>query len=76
MRDALCEAHWIGTRSAAQILGVSVRRVRQLAALGLLPAMHDTRGNLRFRRAQVEVIANARDARWWLERTRSQSRFL
>ena len=57
---------WLNTIEAAdtEILGVTPRRVRQLVQRGLMPEVR--RGNRSyyyFRRAQVEVIANARRSR-------------
>ena len=48
--------------SAAAILGVSTNRVHQLVHRGFLPAV-DHEGRRYFRRQQVEVVANAREAR-------------
>lgn len=55
-------AYWATTREAAQILGVTRERVRQLADRDRIPAVrhHD---RWFFRRAQLEVVATARDAR-------------
>jgi excisionase family DNA binding protein len=50
-------------REAAQILGVSRERVKQLVDSGRLPCV-EYRGRRYFRRQQVQVIANARNARW------------
>lgn len=55
---------WISTSEAAEILHVTDVRVRQLVDAGRLPAERDDLGHYRYRRAQVEVIANARDARF------------
>lgn len=54
--------YWCRAREAAEILGISVSRVGQLAAEGRLPfVVHH--GQRLYRRGQLEVIANARDAR-------------
>ena len=56
--------YWATTREATEILGVSRARVRQLAERGRIPAVwHE--GHWYFRRHQIEVVANARDARKW-----------
>jgi excisionase family DNA binding protein len=52
---------WMGTNKTALRLGVSPRRVRQLAATGELPGLND-RGRLRFRRADVDAIRDRRRA--------------
>ena len=55
---------WFATnREAAQILGVSRSRVSQLVNAGRLPFV-ERRGRRYFRRQQIQVIANARNARW------------
>jgi len=55
---------WFATdRAAAQILGVSRSRGTQLVNAGRLPFV-EYRGRRYFRRRQVRVIANARNARW------------
>ena len=55
--------YWVTTREAAEILGVSATRVRQLVRRDLLPSV-ERQGRLFFRRPQVQVVANARQARW------------
>ena len=50
------------TAGVAEILGVTPNRVRQLVDRGFLPAVRHE-GRWYFRRHQVEVIANAREAR-------------
>ena len=54
--------YWLSSTEAAEILGVSTTRVKQLARDGRLPAVRHGR-YYRFRRHQIEVIANAREAR-------------
>jgi excisionase family DNA binding protein len=53
---------WVTTRQVAALLGVSTRQVRYLVEGDNLAAVRRGRGYL-FRRAQVEVIANAREVR-------------
>ena len=53
---------WLTTRDAATLLGVSDRQVRYLVAEDKLPAARRGKGDL-FRRAQLEVMANGREAR-------------
>ena len=63
MNDAPREDdQWITSAEVAEILGVTQHRVRQLVARGLLPAVHH-QGRWYFRHQQVEVVANAREAR-------------
>jgi len=54
--------YWTTTAGAAEILGVTPNRVRQLVERGFLPAVQH-KGRWYFRRHQVEVIANARESR-------------
>ncbi len=57
----------ITRREAAGILGVSPGRVTQLVDADLIPCVEVPTPNRRrrmYRRAQLEVVANARDARW------------
>ncbi|QWZ09735.1 helix-turn-helix domain-containing protein [Nocardioides panacis] len=54
--------YWVTALDAADILGVTRRRVTQLAERGFLPAVQHE-GRWLFRRHQVEVVANAREAR-------------
>ena len=53
---------WVDVAEAAAILEVSRERVRQLAAHGRVPAVRHE-GRWLFRRRQLEVVANARNAR-------------
>ena len=54
--------YWLTASEAAEVLGVTPKRVHQLAERGRLPVVeHD--GRRWFRRPQLEVVANARDAR-------------
>ena len=55
--------YFLTASEAAGVLGVTPKRVHQLVAKGFLPAVeHD--GRRLFRRPQLEVVANARKARW------------
>jgi excisionase family DNA binding protein len=55
---------WFATnREAAQSLSVSRSRVNQLVNAGRLPFV-EYHGRRYFRRQQIQVIANARNARW------------
>ncbi|WP_414689819.1 helix-turn-helix domain-containing protein [Nocardioides sp.] len=49
--------YWADTREAADLLGVTGKRVRQLIRTDLLPAVQATNGRWYFRRAQLEVVA-------------------
>lgn len=55
--------YWATTREVATILGVNRQRVLQLVAADLVPAVRHGRRWV-FRRHQLMVIGNARDARW------------
>lgn len=63
---------WIDAKQVAEILGVTPTRVRQLARRGFLPYERISPRKTRYRLHQIEVIANARDARWWQARSRAQ----
>ena len=54
--------YWMSTGEAAELLGVTPTRVRQLVARGFVPAVAQE-GRSYFRRHQLEVIANARQSR-------------
>lgn len=56
-------SYWVTGRQAAEILGVGLSRVGQLVDRGALPCLRTPAGIRLFRRAQVEVIANARLSR-------------
>jgi excisionase family DNA binding protein len=62
-RKASPDAYWLGTKEAAQLLGVNRARVRQLVAAGLLPFAETPHGYA-FRREQLLTVANARQARF------------
>ena len=55
---------WTTSSQAARILGVSRVRLDQLARAGRIPYETDDRGNRRYRRNQIQVVANARNVRW------------
>jgi hypothetical protein len=61
-RTAAPDSYWVGTKEAAQLLGVNRARVRQLAA-GLLP-FEETPHGYALRREQLLTVANARRARF------------
>lgn len=55
--------YFLTASEAAEVLGVTPKRVHQLAERGRLPVVeHD--GRRLFRRPQLEVVANARRARY------------
>lgn len=60
------DSYWVTRPQACEILGVNRARVGQLVAAGLIPFERArTPGRqLVFRRAQLEVVARARTARW------------
>ena len=57
-------AYWMGSREAADLLGVSRQRLGQLGDRGLVPYVRHRDGVRLYRREQLLTIANARDARW------------
>ncbi len=58
------ESYWVTSQRAADILGVNVARLNQLVAKGFLPFEVHADGTRMFRRDQLAVVANAREARW------------
>jgi excisionase family DNA binding protein len=62
-RTAEPDSYWLGTKEAAQLLGVNRARVRQLVAAGLSP-FEQTAHGYAFRRKQLLTVANARRARF------------
>ncbi len=57
------ESYWVTVGQAAEILGVSTQRVKQLLAKNFLPySVHKTGARL-MRREQLETVANARLSR-------------
>ena len=57
-------SYWVDTQGAADILGISAVRVRQLCAEGRIPFLlrAGVRTHRMLRRHQIEVIGNAREA--------------
>ena len=55
-------SYWVTSGQAAEILSVSIPRVKQLAAAGKLPFVTHEDGTRLFRREQITTIANAREA--------------
>ena len=55
-------SYWVGTAQAAEILGLSTARVKQLCAAGKIPYVFHRSGARLMRRHQVEGMANAREA--------------
>lgn len=58
------DSYWVTGKRAADILGVNVARLGQLVAKGFVPFVVHVDGTRLYRREQLEVVANARDARW------------
>jgi hypothetical protein len=50
------------TKGAGEILGLSIGKVRQLAAAGLIPSDRDDRGQYWFRREHLALYLRARAA--------------
>ena len=63
-RKTAPDSYWVTTAQAAPMLGVIPTRVRQLANAELLPFEVGPGDQRLYRRAQVEVIARARRARF------------
>lgn len=61
-RPSQLHPYWCRTGEAAENRGISRIRVQQLATEGRLP-FAEHHGYRLYRRSQLEVIANARDAR-------------
>lgn len=57
------ESYWVTVSQAAEILGVSIQRVKQLLDKGFLPYEIGIGGARLMRRAQLETVANARVSR-------------
>lgn len=55
--------YWLNSTEVADCLGVTVSRVRQLLDAERIPSVTAPNGRRYVRRHQLEVIANARDAR-------------
>ncbi len=58
------ESFWVTSQRAADILGVNIARLNQLVAKGFLPFEVHADGTRMYRREQLSVVANAREARW------------
>jgi hypothetical protein len=69
--DADC--YWITARSARRILGVN-HRLNQLAVRGFVPFEMHVDGTRLYRRAQLQVVGNAREVRWARHRARLATR--
>jgi hypothetical protein len=54
--------YWVTETDAARILGISRARVQQLRQADRLPVV-EHRGRHYYRRAQLEVLSNARESR-------------
>ena len=59
------DSYWVTRPEAARILDVNRARVWQLAQRGFLPSESAPDGTRLYRRAQLQVIANARLSRRW-----------
>ncbi len=57
-------SYWVGVREAAEVLGLSLQRVRRLARVGLVPVEQHTSSVSLFRREQLLTVANSRSAGW------------
>jgi len=66
MRPGRAHSYWATSREAAEVLDLTRRQVSDLATTGLVPAVAH-RGRWYFRRHQLTVIANARDAMKWAD---------
>jgi hypothetical protein len=60
----------VTARHAKGILGVNHTRLNQLAVRGFVPFEMHADGTRLYRREQLEVVANAREARWAGHRAR------
>jgi hypothetical protein len=58
------DSYWVTGQRAADILGVNMARVRQLAYAGLIPSERHADGTFMHRREQLTTVANAREAQW------------
>ena len=57
------DSYWVTVSQAAEILDLSTQRVKQLLGQDRLPHVEHHSGVRLMRRAQVEILANARVAR-------------
>jgi hypothetical protein len=55
-------SYWVGTAQAAEILGLSTARVKQLCTAEKIPYVFHCSGARLMRRHQVEILADAREA--------------
>ncbi len=62
LRDV--DSYWITGKRAAAVLGVNEARLRVLAAKGFLPYETHVDGTRMYRREQIEIVAQGRQARW------------
>jgi hypothetical protein len=58
------DSYWITAQSARRMLGVNHTRLNQLAVRGFVPFEMHLDGTRLYRRAQLQVVANARAVRW------------
>ncbi len=58
------DSYWVTNERAAAILGVNRARLNQLAAKDFIPFEVHADGTRLYRRQQLEVVGNAREARW------------
>lgn len=61
--EQLAQDPWLSGVEAADVLGVSHVRVTQLANKDKIPYRVGASGRRYYKRSQLEVVANARDAR-------------
>jgi hypothetical protein len=64
------DSYWVTAKHAKDILSVNHTRLNQLAVRGFVPFEVHVDGTRLYRREQLEVVANARDARWAFHRAR------
>lgn len=57
------DSYWVAVGQAAEILGISAQRVKQLLDVGKLPHQTHRDGTRLMRRRQLETVANARESR-------------
>jgi hypothetical protein len=57
-------SYWVTGKDAAAVLGFSHQRLGQLAVQERVPYIQHVDGVRLYRRAQLETVANSRDARW------------
>ncbi len=58
------DPYWVTGQRAADVLGVNVTRLNQLAARGFVPFATHADGTRLYRREQLEVVSYARATRW------------